>query len=250
MYCLNALVGNIQQKGGVYFSSVVPEFTFPVLQHDKKTKISFKLPKVGTTSSDAPLFDQVSVDSFANTIASASSGLIDTLLIIDANPMYHSRQKEKMAKALKNIPNVVVINTLIDETALFANLVLPDHSYLEKMDVSGPLPGLIFGHTGLQQPVIKPLFNTKQSGDILIESGKTLIGESFFPWKNYQELVAKRLAVLFQSGSGSPAVIKGISSLRPSALADKKHSDILWLISSALPVPQRSEHLCPPCPTG
>ena len=62
---------------------------------------------------------------------------------------------------------------------------------------------MIFSHVGLQQPVMAPLFNTKSSGDVLIETGRALLGSGPFPWKNYAEIVDKRFEVLYKSGVGT-----------------------------------------------
>lgn len=197
IYCLNALKGNIQQEGGVFFTSVAPEFSFPGLNQGLAAE------KVGENIAARISFGDVSVHSFVEAVLSGSPGLIDTLLIIDANPVFYSRQKSKIIQALKKIENVVVLGTFVDETAEHANLFLPDHSFLEKTDVSGPMPGMMFSHVGLMQPVIKPLFNTRQCGDVLLELGKVVKGQQLFPWKNYAEIISKRFEVLYESGEGT-----------------------------------------------
>jgi anaerobic selenocysteine-containing dehydrogenase len=203
IYCLNALVGNIQKKGGVFFTPFTPGFEFPGLTPDEKAARSLALPKVGANPGSAAPFADVSPDRLAEAIAAGEPGLIDTLIIIAANPVFLSRQKDLVVKALKKVENVVVLGTFKDETAEQGTLFLPDHCFLEKTDVSGPLPGLIFSHVGLQQPVVKPLFNTRSSGDVLIETGKALSGPGLFPWKNYAEIVDKRFEVLYNSGVGA-----------------------------------------------
>jgi anaerobic selenocysteine-containing dehydrogenase len=197
IYCLNALKGNIQQEGGVFFTSAAPGFSFPALNPDAAAG------KVGENIAARPPFGDVSLHSFVEAVLSGKPGLVDTLLIIDANPVFHSRQKSKMIQALKKIENVVVLGTFVDETAEHANLFLPDHSFLEKTDVSGPIPGMMFSHVGLVQPVIEALFNTRPSGDVLIETGRKLEGPGLFPWKNYAEIVNKRFEVLYESGEGT-----------------------------------------------
>jgi len=197
IYCLNALKGNMQKQGGVFFTSAAPEFNLPVLNPEAKTG------KVGGDIAPRPPFGDVSLYHFAEAVLSGKPGLIDTLLIIDANPVFHSRDKNKMIQALKKIENVVILGTFVDETAEHANLFLPDHSFLEKTDISGPIPGMMFSHVGLVQPVIEPLFNTKSCGDVLVELGKTLKGQEVFPWKNYAEIVNKRFEVLYESGEGA-----------------------------------------------
>jgi len=192
IHCLNALTGNIQEKGGVYFTPYVPGFDFPELKPGPGTKEPSPLPGTGSNP-----------DTFFDAVAGGGAGLIDTLIVIDANPLFHSRQKDKMIRALEKIENVVCLGTFVDETARYCTLFLPDHSFLEKTDTSGPIPGVIAGHVGLRQPVIKPVFNTRQSGDVLIETGRELLGTDVFPWKNYGEIVRDQFEAIYKSGEGA-----------------------------------------------
>ncbi|MFQ6675101.1 MAG: molybdopterin-dependent oxidoreductase [Fidelibacterota bacterium] len=203
VYCLNALTGNIQRKGGVYFTPPVPGFSFPEPSPDSRTRRSLSRPKVGS-GREAPFpLGEVTVDQFARAVVSGDGEAVDTLIIVDANPLFHSRDKSTLARALDIIPQVVVLGIFLDETARHADMVLPDHSFLEKIDISGPLPGLMFGHVGLQRPVIDPVYDTRQSGDVLMDLGRRLVGEASFPWKDYKELVRKHLEAIYVSGEGS-----------------------------------------------
>lgn len=203
VYCLNALVGNIQQKGGVFFTLRVPELGFPDSQPDSRTDPYPSPPKIGSEEGVPSLFGDVTADQFAEAVVSEDSGMIDTLVIIGSNPVFHSRKKEIMIQALHSIKNVIYLGILIDETAKHSDFILPDHSYLEKMDISGPIPGLTFSHIGFQRPVIKPVFNTKQSGDVLIDTWKAIVGDSSFPWKDYKTTVRTWLEILYRSGEGT-----------------------------------------------
>lgn len=201
--CLNALTGNIQKKGGVYFTPPVPEFSFPTLTPDSRTRQSLAGPKVGS-GLEAPFpLGEVTVDQFARALLSGDSHAIDTLIIVNANPLFHSRDKSTLAEALNAIPHVVYLGLFLDETARQADIILPDHSFLEKIDVSGPLPGLMFGHVGLQRPVADPVYDTRQAGDVLVDMGRRLVGHPVFPWEDYKELVRQRLETIYVSGEGS-----------------------------------------------
>jgi anaerobic selenocysteine-containing dehydrogenase len=203
IYCLNALAGNIQERGGVYFSPLTPRLSFPEVSRDAATQASFSIPKVGSGAANVPLLGGLSAEHFFEAVANGNPGLIDTLVIIEANPFYHSRQKEMLSRALEKIGNVVYIGAMTDETAAYANLLLPTHSFLEKTDISGPITGLPFSHIGLRQEAVAPLFDTRQAGDILLQTGKTLRGDPVFPWKDYKELVRRRIEAIYKSGLGS-----------------------------------------------
>ncbi len=203
IYCLNALVGNIQKEGGVFFAPILPQFDLPETIKPLSPDKNAHSPAVGSGASAQSLFGKTSIDQFAEEVSTSPPGLIDTLIIIDSNPVFHSRNKERFIQALNKIENVVYLGTFLDETAQQSDLILPDHSYLEKFDLHGPIPGIIFSHLGLQQPVIKPIFNTHHAGDILIEIGGAVLGKKLFPWKNYKDLMHYRLKSIYNSGEGA-----------------------------------------------
>ncbi len=203
IYCLNALVGNIQKEGGVFFAPILPQFDLPETIKPLSPDKNAHSPAVGSGASAQSLFGKTSIDQFAEEVSTSPPGLIDTLIIIDSNPVFHSRNKERFIQALNKIENVVYLGTFLDETAQQSDLILPDHSYLEKFDLHGPIPGIIFSHLGLQQPVIKPIFNTHHAGDILIEIGGAVLGKKLFPWKNYKALMHYRLKSIYNSGEGA-----------------------------------------------
>jgi len=203
VYCLNALVGNIQQDGGVFFQPTLPQFDLLENSKSMNQGESSPFPMVGSNVSVQSIFGKSSIDQFAEEVNNGESDLIDTLIIIDSNPVFNSRNKERFIGALNKIENVVYLGTFLDETAQHSDIILPDHSYLEKLDIHGPIPGIIFSHLGLQQPVIEPIFDTRHTGDILIEIGKAAIGKDLFPWKNYKDLVRSKLESIYNSGEGA-----------------------------------------------
>lgn len=218
VYCLNALVGNIQQKGGVFLTPPPPAFPFPgastrgmTLQPDNQSPAQMG---VGSTRP----FGEKSFEQWAMTVADSENGSIDTLIIIDANPLFHSARQEAIKKAFQKVSNIVYLGVFLDETALQADMVLPDHTYMEKTDIHGRLLGIPFQHIGLQQPVVEPLFNTRQAGDVILDLGQKLAGYDSFPYKNYSNLVTKYFESIYYSREGAviseSADIEWLSYLR------------------------------------
>ncbi len=203
VHSLNALLGNFQKAGGLQFHLPTLDFSFPEPPAPTKAQGDTVPPKVGSGTGAPALFGEVSLHRFATEVAASEPGLIDTLLIIDSNPVYHAQDRETLVQALQHIDQVVYLGLFVDETALHANLVLPDHSYLEKTDLSGPAAGLMFAHIGLQTPVVEKLFDTRQSGEVLLELGKAAVGGPAFPWPSYKALVTKQLQAVFDSGQGA-----------------------------------------------
>ena len=103
-------------------------------------------------------------------IAAMESGEIDLLLLHNVNPVHGMPGGTAFAAALANVPMVVSTSHCPDETSSFAHLILPTHTPLESWgDVESRQ-----GVRGLMQPAMKPVFDTKHLGDLLLESGRAL----------------------------------------------------------------------------
>jgi anaerobic selenocysteine-containing dehydrogenase len=96
------------------------------------------------------------------------------LLIADVNPVYGSPAASKVADALKRIPFIVSFGSFIDETSALADLILPDHSFLESwVDVS-PESGSAKAAPSKLGPVMRPLYDTRSTPDVLLDVSRRL----------------------------------------------------------------------------
>jgi molybdopterin-containing oxidoreductase family iron-sulfur binding subunit len=85
---------------------------------------------------------------------------VKALLVLEANPAYAC---PGFAEALREVPFVAALTPYPDETAALAHLVLPVHTPLEAWGDYEPWTGI---HC-LQQPAMRPVFDTRDAGDIL-----------------------------------------------------------------------------------
>lgn len=91
----------------------------------------------------------------------------EALLIYHSNPFTNSGDNSVIEQALRKLDLVVSINIYLDETTDFADVVLPEHTYLERYNLinwSHDMQGLQVG-----QPVVDPLYESMDGMDILIE---------------------------------------------------------------------------------
>ncbi len=102
--------------------------------------------------------------------ADMAAGAIDVLLLHDVNPVHALPDGAGLAAALAHVPTVVSTSGCPDETAALADLVLPAHTPLEAWGDAEPAGGV----RGLQQPVLRPLLDTRHLGDILLDAGRAL----------------------------------------------------------------------------
>ena len=127
------------------------------------------MPEVSTTKV------QSSFDQFANFVAGA-------------NPYYSMPDSNMVKKAFEKIPLVVSFSPYMDESAKNADLILPNHTYLERYeDVPTPV-GFQKPVIGLSKPVVEPQFNTQHIGDVIIQLANTMGGSlsDAFPWDSYE----------------------------------------------------------------
>jgi anaerobic selenocysteine-containing dehydrogenase len=96
------------------------------------------------------------------------------LLIDDVNPVYSSPAAWKVADALKRVPFIVSFGAFIDETSAMADLILPDHSFLESWVDAAPESGSAKAVATKFGPVMRPLYDTRSTPDVLLEVSRAL----------------------------------------------------------------------------
>ncbi|MBN9392287.1 MAG: molybdopterin-dependent oxidoreductase [Chloroflexi bacterium] len=99
------------------------------------------------------------------------------------NPMMSVPGSQTVAKGLAKLETVVVIDTMLSETAMMADYVLPGTNYLERYDLNSHW--VTWSVLGLRQPVVKPLFGQPAEYEAITALGRRLdlkdkSGKQFF----------------------------------------------------------------------
>ncbi len=141
------------------------------------------------------------VSSFADVqalTARMANGDVDTLFVLGANPVYELPAALGFADALASVKNVVVFATLMTETAQVADLILPAHTYLETWGYEFVDPGFGEMTVSAQQPVVQPLYDTRDPGDALLALANAMDGDVVkrLPWPNLVNFIQTRLTSL------------------------------------------------------
>jgi molybdopterin-containing oxidoreductase family iron-sulfur binding subunit len=116
-----------------------------------------------------------------NLLEAMEAGEVLVLLLGQVNPVFTLPEGERFRKALDKIPLVVSFSSFLDESANAANLILPDHTFLESWGDYEPWEGV----HGLQQPAMRPLYDTRAIGDILLSVAKRIGLQQRFPWGDF-----------------------------------------------------------------
>lgn len=108
---------------------------------------------------------------FIDLVADMAAGKVGTLITYNCNPVYTAPAKLNFAAAYAKVATKVSFAQSLDETAALADVVCPDHNYLESWGDAEPKRG----HYSLQQPAIQPVFGaprhegTRQAQDSLLK---------------------------------------------------------------------------------
>jgi anaerobic selenocysteine-containing dehydrogenase len=157
---LNLLVGNLNRPGGVYPDGGSPN---------------------GSASSFADLLllvDRMRGDRIG-------------VALIQGDPVHALPPATGFQEALARVPFIVSFSSLLDDTALQADLILPDHAALESWGDVIPLAGTREQVIGLMQPVVTPLLDTRPFPDVLLTTAHELGGKmaAAFPDQSYPEML-------------------------------------------------------------
>jgi anaerobic selenocysteine-containing dehydrogenase len=178
---LNHVVAQVGRVGGVFLSSPGPT---AVLRHTAK------------------------VDSFAqvqNLIERMQAGEVDLLLAVGGNPVFELPAAAGFAAAIERVPYVVSFGSFVDETAVRADLILPEHTYLESWGYQVPEPGADRPAVSGQQPVVRPVYDTRASADVLLALAARLGGRpsEALPWPDEVSFLEETVRDLHGSSLGA-----------------------------------------------
>jgi anaerobic selenocysteine-containing dehydrogenase len=111
--------------------------------------------------------------------------------LIQGNPVHAIPVATGFQEALAQVPFIVSFSTLLDDTALQADLILPDHAALESWGDVVPQAGSRETVVGLMQPVVTPVFDTRQFPDLLLATATRLGGRlaEALPYASYLEML-------------------------------------------------------------
>jgi anaerobic selenocysteine-containing dehydrogenase len=178
---LNIVVAQVGREGGVFLSDPGPA---------------------------AALRQNPAVNSFDDVkklIERMKAGEIDLLLLHGANPMYELPDAVGFAEAIARVPYIVSFSPFVDETAVRADLILPDTTYLESWGYQVPSPGAGRPVVSSQQPVVNPLYDTHATADVLLGLASRLGGNPArsLPWQDEASYLEETVGELYGSSLGA-----------------------------------------------
>ena len=195
VHALNALIGNINKPGGVSTRPQVATRAWPSISRDATAANGSRKPRIdGAGTSRYPLTRYLP-DRWPQVMNGGRAGTIQALLVHEADPYFTTPDSAAVAKAFDGIPFVVSFSTYLDETAYHADLILPNHHYLERWEDLPTPVGLQKPILGMLKPVVSPQFDTRHTGDVIMSIAKQLGGSvaKAFPWEDYEAVLQEAM---------------------------------------------------------
>ena len=111
------------------------------------------------------------------------------LLLDGADPVFASPKAWRVRESLEQIPFIASFGSFIDDTSSLADLILPDHSFLESWTENVPEAGASVAVVNVAGPVMRPLHQTRATPDVIIEVAGKLNKPIVLPWKSFDEML-------------------------------------------------------------
>ncbi|HHD80129.1 MAG TPA: thiosulfate reductase, partial [Campylobacterales bacterium] len=201
MAIFQALSGNMDKKGGYIFGNrglLPPEIiNSPIYANTKE--------RFDTEGIAFPTLKSGSWIVFRNMVLEGKNPYpVKAMLIRKHNPMMSVPNTAKTEEFLKKMELNVVIDILPTDTAMLADVILPEASYLERMSPVKSY-GFLEPSVVMRKPAIKPLFETRTPEVIFKELGEKLSKPLFEVSKKHnsalQELIKEKgEKVAFEEG--------------------------------------------------
>lgn len=146
---LTALLGSVGQPGGLSF-----------------------MPQLAST---APAATQPA-RSVAATLTALQGGAspVQVLIVDGVDPVYGTPAAAKTRDALLTIPYLVSVGRFLDDTSSLADLLLPDHTFVEGWTDARPEAGAAVAVWTVAPPAMPPLHDTRATADVLLAVSRML----------------------------------------------------------------------------
>jgi thiosulfate reductase/polysulfide reductase chain A len=186
---LNALLGSWGRRGGFYNPDRIslpqmprPEFPKPARTWRDYYPGKYVLAGEGVSN---VLVDASIPDGEREPFVKA--WFVDATNLIETLP-----DKKRTLEAIDNLELIVAIDIMPMEITGYADVVLPEATYLERYDDIRVSPGRV-PTMALRMPAFEPQYNSKPGWWIARELGLKLGLQDYYPWENIEELLEWQL---------------------------------------------------------
>lgn len=204
IHSLNALAGSIGVAGGLRIQGELPLASLPAIVEDAAARRGLAQPRIDGAGEGEYFLATDVPQALPERILSGKPYPVNALFLFATNPAANHPAKEAFIAAMKKVPLVVSFSPFLDESSAMADLVLPDHTYLERWqdDPVNHVAG--FTCFSVARPASRPLHQTRNSADVVLQLAEALGGSvaKSLPWKTFEDIIRSGAEGLYASRRG------------------------------------------------
>lgn len=213
IHSLNALVGSLFAEGGLAYQMGPSYGPAPADPDDyvddyAKNGPHKDMPRIDLKGhEDGYLMAKNMLQEVPANHLAAKPYKMDTVMFYMTNPVFSSPDASAWEKMLAEV-FVIDTSPFPGETAMFADLVLPDTTYLERWQDAPTYPFQGWPLAQIRTPAIKPLYDNRTFGDTVIEIGKRIKGPTaeYYAKLDNVENILRHIAKGFEKDPGDNGV--------------------------------------------
>ncbi|MDP1580130.1 MAG: molybdopterin-dependent oxidoreductase [Candidatus Didemnitutus sp.] len=184
---LNALLGSWGRKGGFYTPSIlsVPDYPYPSYPEVAK-------PKVDNPNKRYPFAKEAITTGIREATLTGQPYPIKGWFVYATNLLNALPNQAETIRAIQQLDLLVVIDVVPSEIAGWADVVLPESTYLERFEELhlGPFKQPF---VGIRQPVVAPPHDQKANWWIAKRLAEKLDLGHFYPWNDIEDYLKTRV---------------------------------------------------------
>jgi thiosulfate reductase / polysulfide reductase chain A len=188
MAILTALLGSWGRKGGIFLSTPLQagKFSLPAFPESNRGRVDGAGTRFPLASEE-----QGVTNGLVDATVAGKPYPIKGWVVYGQNVLESIPCRENTQKAIEQLDLMVVVDLLPMEQVNYADLVLPEATYLERYDVPQIAESAKKPYIAIRQPVVEPLYESKPGWWIAREMAARLGLKAYFPWSTPEEHLRK-----------------------------------------------------------
>ena len=186
LYILNALLGSVESKGGLILAKGPKDAGMKGLR-----SLGADMPDVGDRIVDSLMENKsLGTGHMVNLYKAIRTGEpypVKAFIAYRFDPVAAFPDPDEQKKVLDNLELLVAIDVNFSETAWYADIILPEATYLERSNIiatqKGPKPGFI-----MRRQSVKPRYDSKPAWEIFTLLAERMGAGRYFPYKSIEEI--------------------------------------------------------------
>lgn len=184
MAILTALTGSWGRKGGIFLPTSIKTGKFTLPPFPKSIR--------GRADGAGTRFPLASEEQ------GVTNGLIDATLtgkpypikawvVYGQNVLESIPQQQKTLEAIEQLEFMVVVDIMPMNQINYADLVLPEATYLERYDMPAVVSSAKRPYIALRQPAVEPMYESKPGWWITKQMARRMDLDAYFPWETPEQ---------------------------------------------------------------